>query len=146
MQLEDTKIHKNLEEHIIIAIRDIGIPPRPTVLSEIESEMAKDEPDFTHLAKIISADVALSAGLLKTVNSPYYGLDKKVRRSCHAKALRVFTGNSTTRMRLATSCLTSLMTIRSCVCRSHWLASSRRPNDFGIVCSRARRVAHPLFL
>jgi len=79
MQLEDTKIHKNLEEHIIIAIRDIGIPPRPTVLSEIESEMAKDEPDFTHLAKIISADVALSAGLLKTVNSPYYGLDKKVR-------------------------------------------------------------------
>jgi HD-like signal output (HDOD) protein len=69
----------SLEENIGIAIRDIGIPPRPTVLSEIESEMAKDEPDFTHLAKVISADVALSAALLRTANSPYFGLDKKVR-------------------------------------------------------------------
>lgn len=75
----DTQNNNSLEENIGIAIRDIGIPPRPTVLNEIDSEMRKDEPDFTHLAKVISADVALSAALLRTTNSPFFGLDKKVR-------------------------------------------------------------------
>lgn len=79
MTPEDVRKSSSLEENIGIAIRDIGIPPRPTVLTEIETEMAKDEPDFTHLAKVISADVALSAALLRTTNSPYFGLDKKVR-------------------------------------------------------------------
>lgn len=68
-----------LEANIGIAIRDIGIPPRPTVLTEIEAEMARDEPDFAHLARIIAADVAISAALLRTTNSPFFGLDKKVR-------------------------------------------------------------------
>ena len=76
---DESATHHELEKSIGIAIRDIGIPPRPSVLIEIETEMRKDEPDFSHLAKIISADVALSAGLLKTCNSPFYGLDKKVR-------------------------------------------------------------------
>jgi HD-like signal output (HDOD) protein len=76
---EEPATPRTLEDNIGIAIRDIGIPPRPSVLIEIEAEMRKDEPDFSHLAKIISADVALSAGLLKTCNSPFFGLDKKVR-------------------------------------------------------------------
>ncbi|AXS79664.1 hypothetical protein HYN24_06320 [Dechloromonas sp. HYN0024] len=38
-------------------IRDIGIPPRPTILQDIDNEMAKDEPDFIRLAKIIGSDV-----------------------------------------------------------------------------------------
>lgn len=69
----------NIENRIGIAIRDIGIPPRPTVLLEIDQEMSKDEPDFSYLAKILSADVALSAALLKTTNSPFFGFDKKIR-------------------------------------------------------------------
>lgn len=79
MTPEDLGISGSLEENIGIAIRDIGIPPRPTVLTEVESEMTKDNPDFSYLAKVISADVALSAALLKTTNAPYFGLDKKVR-------------------------------------------------------------------
>lgn len=70
---------EGLENNIGIAIRDIGIPPRPSVLVEIDAEMTKDEPDFSHLAKVISSDVALSAALLRTTNSPFFGLDKKVR-------------------------------------------------------------------
>lgn len=79
MTYESIGKDNSLEENIGIAIRDIGIPPRPAVLIEIESEMAKREPDFSYLAKVISADVALSAALLRTTNSPYFGLDKKVR-------------------------------------------------------------------
>jgi HD-like signal output (HDOD) protein len=62
-----------------LEIRDIGIPPRPTILNEIDHEMAKEEPDFIRLAKIIGSDVALSASLIKTTNSPFYGFSKKVR-------------------------------------------------------------------
>ena len=35
-----------VETRMKIAVRDIGIPPRPTILSQIEQEAAKDEPNF----------------------------------------------------------------------------------------------------
>ena len=60
-------------------MRDIGIPPRPAILSEIDREMEKDDPDFGVLAKLIGSDVALAAGLIKTTNSPFFGFGKKVR-------------------------------------------------------------------
>ncbi len=56
----------------------VGIPPRPTVLSQLESEMKKDEPDLRQIEKLISADVGISAAMIKTVNSPFYGLASKV--------------------------------------------------------------------
>lgn len=68
-----------IDARMRMEIRDIGIPPRPAILQEIDREMAKDEPDFVSLAKIIGSDVALAAGLIKTTNSPFYGFSKKVR-------------------------------------------------------------------
>ncbi len=35
-----------VENRMKIAVRDIGIPPRPTILAQIEQETAKDNPDF----------------------------------------------------------------------------------------------------
>ncbi|CAB1368108.1 HDOD domain-containing protein [Denitratisoma oestradiolicum] len=61
------------------SIRDIDIPPRPAILERIVTEMHRDEPDFMHLSIIISADVSLAAGLIKTANSPYFGIRRKVR-------------------------------------------------------------------
>jgi HD-like signal output (HDOD) protein len=61
------------------SLRDIGIPPRPVILDRIGAEMRKPEPDFRHLAALISADVALAAGLLKTVNSPYFGFQTRAK-------------------------------------------------------------------
>lgn len=55
----------------------VGIPPRPTVLIELSQEAKKDEPDFHRIEKLVSTDVALSASLLKTINSPFYGLRSK---------------------------------------------------------------------
>lgn len=62
-----------------IEIRQIGIPPCPLAIVEVNSEFAKAEPDFSHLARVIRADVGLSATLIKTTNSPYFGLNKRVR-------------------------------------------------------------------
>jgi HD-like signal output (HDOD) protein len=61
------------------ALLDIGIPPCPEILIRIMAEMDKEEPDYHRLSNIISADVALSAGLIKTTNSPYFVRSQRVR-------------------------------------------------------------------
>ena len=60
-------------------IRDIGIPPCPAVLNRINAEMSKDVPDFNHLDRIICSDVSLAAGLISIANSPFFGLQNRVR-------------------------------------------------------------------
>lgn len=70
---------QTIDARLRLDIRDIGIPPRPAILQEIDLEMAKEEPDFIRLAKIIGSDVALAAGLIKTTNSPFFGFSKTVR-------------------------------------------------------------------
>lgn len=65
-------------EQVTISLREIGIPPRPSVLQEIDRERAKPEPDFKRLTELISSDVALAAAVIKTANAPAFGLSRKV--------------------------------------------------------------------
>lgn len=58
-------------------IRSIAIPPRPALLVEVQEEMGADDPDFGHIAHLIGCDVALTAGVLRSVNSPFYALSRK---------------------------------------------------------------------
>ncbi len=61
------------------SILDIGIPPCPVILDRFMTEVRRDEPDFHRLANIIGTDVSLSGGLIKTANSPYFGMRQRVR-------------------------------------------------------------------
>jgi HD-like signal output (HDOD) protein len=56
----------------------LGIPPCPRILLGISEQVRKSEPDLQVIEKLISEDVGLSAALIKTVNSPFYGLRNKV--------------------------------------------------------------------
>lgn len=62
-----------------IEIRQVGIPPRPSILADIEQEFLKDETDYLRLADVIGSDVGLSAGLIKVANSASFGMRKRVR-------------------------------------------------------------------
>lgn len=66
----------NLFERSII---DVGIPPCPIILDRFMNEIGKDEPDSLRLANIIGADVGIAAGLIKTANSPFFGMRQRVR-------------------------------------------------------------------
>jgi HD-like signal output (HDOD) protein len=68
-----------MEQTLEISLRDIGIPPRPVILEHVAAEMRRPEPDFRHLVDVISADVALAAGLLRTANSPYFGFETRAK-------------------------------------------------------------------
>src|SRR5262245_55625277 len=59
-------------------VKSIGLPPCPAILTKLVREMRNAEPDFARLGELISGDVGLAAGLLKTVNSPFYGLRAKI--------------------------------------------------------------------
>lgn len=58
---------------------EVEIPPCPDILIRIIAEMHKEEPDFNRLTDLISADVALAAGLLKTTNSPFFIRPQRAR-------------------------------------------------------------------
>jgi HD-like signal output (HDOD) protein len=59
-------------------IEKFRIPPKPTVLTALQQELAKTAPDPVDYADIISQDVALSAVVLKTVNSPMFALKREL--------------------------------------------------------------------
>ena len=59
-------------------LQDVGIPPRPKIIDRIAAEMGKADPNFKQLGQLIAADVSLSAGLIKTANSSFFGFHGRV--------------------------------------------------------------------
>lgn len=58
-------------------VKSIGIPPRPSLLADVQHEMASDDPDPRRIAQLVAKDVAMSAALLKAANSVFFGLKRK---------------------------------------------------------------------
>ena len=53
------------------------IPPRPSLLQDLQNELALEDPCPNKIATIASQDVAVSAAVLKIVNSSFYGLNRR---------------------------------------------------------------------
>jgi HD-like signal output (HDOD) protein len=60
------------------SLKRIRLPSCPVILTRLLREMRADEPDFSVVGRLISSDVRLSGEMIKTVNSPFYGLQMKV--------------------------------------------------------------------
>lgn len=82
--MNSSTTNSSVEAMLESSMRDIGIPPRPTILDSIHNEMQKEEPEFNRLSRVIAADVSLSASLIKTANSPYFGSRDRVRSAREA--------------------------------------------------------------
>ena len=57
----------------------IKIPAAPAVFMDLHELMQRDEPEIDAVAATISRDAGLSALVLKTLNSPFFGLRIKVK-------------------------------------------------------------------
>lgn len=75
------------QAEIDATLKGFSIPPRPQVLVSLSQEMNRDEPDLKRIARQIGGDVGLSAAVLKTVNSPFFGLKKKISSVTQAVSL-----------------------------------------------------------
>lgn len=54
------------------SLQHIVIPPCPELLSRLQAVMSGAEPDLNEVARIAASDVAMSATLLRSANSPLY--------------------------------------------------------------------------
>ena len=76
---DDSRTHpEEPEKAERLSFGSLHIPPRPQVVTDLMAEQAKAEPDFQRVAKLITADVGLSAAMIKSVNSAAFGLSRKV--------------------------------------------------------------------
>ena len=58
-------------------IKSIGIPSRPSTLVDLQSEIARDDPDIHLIAGLVAGDVALTVATLRMVNSPAFALSRR---------------------------------------------------------------------
>ena len=54
------------------------IPPHPELLADLKALSEQEEPLLADVAEVIAKDVAISAAILKTINSPAFGLARTV--------------------------------------------------------------------
>lgn len=73
---------------------DVVLPPRPSILVGIQQEMNKAHPELHRIAEHIAGDIVLAATILKTVNSPFYGLRNKVTSAIDAVKMLGFARTS----------------------------------------------------
>lgn len=61
------------QENIEKILKGITIPSPPQIVADLQLEMAMPDPDLNAMADMISKDPGLAGGVLKTLNSPFYG-------------------------------------------------------------------------
>jgi putative nucleotidyltransferase with HDIG domain len=81
---KNIKAAASLELSMDALVKTIRIPARPSLLLDIQAELAQPEPSPKKLAAVIANDVALSASLLKLTNSSFFGLRLKAKSIEHA--------------------------------------------------------------
>lgn len=60
-------------------IKSIRIPPRPSLLADLQRELAAEDPCPTTIGRIIASDVGMAGALLKLANSSFYGGKRKAK-------------------------------------------------------------------
>jgi HD-like signal output (HDOD) protein len=66
-------------EEISRVLGNIVIPPCPRIVIAMVQESRSDDPDLLKLDKLICGDMGLAAAVIKSANSPFYGLNHKVQ-------------------------------------------------------------------
>lgn len=65
-------------EGIDALLNGVTIPPRPSLLVSLDAELKSDSPNPKVVEALITKDVGVSAAMLRTLNSPLFGLSRKV--------------------------------------------------------------------
>lgn len=66
------------DEQIRCVLQGISVPPQPQIMVDLQMEQVMPDPDLRAIARLISQDPGLSGALLKTVNSPFFGLANRI--------------------------------------------------------------------
>lgn len=59
-------------------VKKVELPSQPAIILEINKEMGTDSPSFKKIANLISQDASLTAKIINVINSPFFGVSRKV--------------------------------------------------------------------
>lgn len=68
-------------------LRNISVPPCPEIVVELLGESQREDIDFIRISRLITGDVALAAAVLKSANSPFFALRRRVQSVQQAVAV-----------------------------------------------------------
>jgi HD-like signal output (HDOD) protein len=57
---------------------EVALPARPGVLADISAELQVEDPDFRKVSELINNDLGLAAEVVRTANSPYFGVSGRI--------------------------------------------------------------------
>ncbi|CAG0928246.1 MAG: hypothetical protein EFKGCFLK_01424 [Rhodocyclaceae bacterium] len=75
------------DEAALEALRQVAVPPCPGIVVELLDEAQREDIDFIRISRLITGDVALAAAVLKSANSPFFALRRKVQSVQQAVAV-----------------------------------------------------------
>jgi HD-like signal output (HDOD) protein len=67
------------EDPVDALIKSIRIPPRPSLLADLQRELGSPEPSPGAIGRIVASDVGMAGALLKLANSSLYGAARKAK-------------------------------------------------------------------
>ncbi len=70
--------------------KEVEIPPLPAAVTHLISELNQPEPDLDKLEKLISSEAGIASKLIRTVNSPFFGLKRPATNVKHVISLLGF--------------------------------------------------------
>jgi len=74
-----TAAHAPATDQVDALIKSIRIPPRPSLLADLQRELASADPEPGEIGHIVASDVGMSGALLKLANSSFYGGKRKAK-------------------------------------------------------------------
>ena len=63
---------------------EFELPARPGVLAALSAELEAEDPDFRKVSALVNTDLGLAAAVVKTANSPYFGVSGRIGSIQHA--------------------------------------------------------------
>ena len=120
-------------------IKSIRIPPRPSLLADLQRELNQEDPCPAAIGRIIASDVGMAGALLKLANSSFYGGKRKAKSIDQAI---IFLG-----INQVASLMTGLLARQAIptdkqVLASFWDVSTRRAQAM-VYLSRKLRIGEP---
>ncbi|MBQ5946317.1 HDOD domain-containing protein [Massilia sp. ST3] len=120
-------------------IKSIRIPPRPSLLADLQRELASEDPSPEAIGKIVASDVGMSGALLKLANSSIYGGRRKAKS---VEQAILFLGINQVAALMTGLLARQAIPANSAALASFWDISSRRAEAM-VFLSRRLRVGEP---
>jgi HD-like signal output (HDOD) protein len=120
-------------------IKSIRIPPRPSLLADLQRELASPDPSPETIGRIVASDVGMSGALLKLANSAIYGGRRKAKSIEQAI---LFLGINQVAALMTGLLARQAIPANSAALASFWDVSTRRAQAM-VFLSRRLRIGEP---